>query len=127
MQISALVNSIYCYLVLISALLENPQGIPREPPEDPPEDPPEGSPWRIPRRMPLRIPLRIPRGIPQRDPQEVPPGGSPQGGNLQIYVFFKGPETMLDRSGLKKYSNPSWFKQNLMAGSRVTAISWYGT
>ena len=33
---------------------------------------------------------------------------------------------MLDRSGLKKYSNPSWFKQNLMAGSRVTSISWLG-
>ena len=33
---------------------------------------------------------------------------------------------MLDRSGLKKYSNPSWFKQNMMAGSRVTSISWSG-
>ena len=34
---------------------------------------------------------------------------------------------MLDRSGLKKYSNPSWFKQNLMARSGVAAISWLGS
>ena len=34
---------------------------------------------------------------------------------------------MLDKSGLNKYSNPSWFKQNLMAISGVTAISWLGS
>ena len=43
-----------------------------------------------------------------------------------ILRFFKGPETMLDRSGLKKYSNPHRFKPILMAGSRVMSISWSG-
>ena len=92
-----------------------------------------GSPWTPPRGSPREIPQR-------GSPREPPCPGSPpivsphppfRGGHpgvgpwvdshriLQFYVFFKGPETMLDRSGLKKYSNPSWFKPNRMAGRKT--------
>ena len=113
----------------------------RIPPEDPPGGspggPPRGSPQRIPRKIPWRIPRRIPPRIPKMIPH-VPPRMKIcisfrfcyeiDTENMQFLDLFSeiDPETMLDRSGLKKYSNPYWFKPNRMAGTRVTAISCVG-
>ena len=49
---------------------------------------------------------------------------------LRLKEFISRELCVVDHGNIdqacKKYSNPSWFKQNLMAGSRVMSISWLG-
>ena len=72
-------------------------------------------------------PRAPPGGSSGGSPGGIPPGEPPREGHLQVYVLFKGPETMLDRSGLKNAVKRERSKPNQLAGNRVTAISWYGT
>ena len=85
-----------------------------------------GSPGRTPQGIPPRYPLIFnPRPPPGRD--------APRGVSCveslckSVTVRFSiGPETMLDRSGLKNDDERKWSKPNRLAGRRVTSISSSG-